>query len=188
MKTFRHLCCWICAATLAVAVLPLLANEPKPPVTHLKVGDAAPLFAGRDQDCNKWKLAHHLGKKVVLLCFYPEDNTTGTIAETCGLSDNMFEIKQAGVDVVAVSFDNKKTQKEFVFKYNLDFPLLADTSGQIADAYGARMDPDRKMDRRISFLIGLDGKIIHVTDSPDATVHIKELAEALAKLREVVSR
>jgi thioredoxin-dependent peroxiredoxin len=188
MRKSQYLFCWVCAATLAAAALPLVAADSKSPVAHLKAGDAAPLFAGRDQDCKKWKLASHVGKKVVLLCFYPEDNTTGSIAETCGLCDNMFEIKQAGVEVVGVSFDDKKTQKEFVFKYNLDFPLLADTSGHIADAYGARMGPDRNMDRRISFLIGLDGKILHVTDSPDATVQIKELAEALAKLKEVVSR
>ena len=195
MKTFRHLFSWICTAALATAALPLLAGVPALPDTHLKVGDAAPLFAGRDQDCHKWKLAHHLGKKMVLLCFYPEDNTTGSIAEVCNLCDNMFEFKQEGVDVVGVSFDKKRTQKEFVFKYNLDFPLLADTSGEIADAYSARMGQeksnlvhDRKMDRRVSFLIGLDGKIIHITDSPDPTVHMKEMAVVLAKLRETVSR
>src|SRR5580658_1412730 len=144
MRISRNFLNSVCAAAILIGALPSCADRPVAHVAHLKVGDAAPLFAGRDQDCNQWKLARHLGKKVVLLCFYPEDNTTGTIAETCGLCDNMFEIKQAGVDVVAVSFDNKKTQKEFIVKYNLNYPLLADASGQIADAYGARISPDRK--------------------------------------------
>jgi peroxiredoxin len=60
--------------------------------------------------------------------------------------------------------------------------LLSDSGGTIADAYGARMGDGKKMDRRISFLIGLDGKIIHVTDSPDPAVHLREMQEALARL------
>jgi len=59
---------------------------------------------------------------------------------------------------------------------------MADTKGKIADAYGARMAPDRKMDRRVSFLIGLDGKIVHITDSPDADVHLKEMQHAVKAL------
>jgi peroxiredoxin Q/BCP len=181
MKTSRHLLCWICAVALAAAP-PLLAG------TLLKAGDNAPLFWGHDQDGNKWTLASHIGKKMVLLYFYPADNTAGCSAEACSLRDNMVEFKQAGVDVVGVSFDDKDSHKDFIFKYNLDFPLLADTNGAIADAYGARMDKGIKMDRRVTFLIGLDGKIIHVTDSPNPTVHLKEIALALANLSTKVSR
>ena len=66
-------------------------------------------------------------------------------------------------------------------KYKLNFPLLADTDGQIADAYGVRI-PDRDMARRVSFLIGLDGKIAHVTADPSAETHLREMNEAVAKL------
>jgi thioredoxin-dependent peroxiredoxin len=180
MKTFRHLLCWFSAAALAAA-LPLRAE------TFLKVGDEAPQFWCQDQDGNHWKLSDHVGKKVVFLYFYPKDDTAGCTAEACSLRDNMFELRQEGVDVVGVSFDDKDTHKNFIFKYNLDFPLLADTNGVLADAYGVRKGADKKMDRRVSFLIGLDGKIIHVTDSPDPGAHVKELALAMAKLRGKVS-
>jgi len=268
-------------------------------------GQDAPLFSGQDQDGIPWKLSDHIGKRVVFLYFYPKDDSAGCTAEACSLRDKMFELKQAGVDVVGVSFDDQDTHKSFIFKYNLDFPLLADTNGVIADTYGARMGEPRKkgswafskdeikdwpglinrwkgssdpvsaylwqsllkpeqawlkndqpvhptvqeivvqalnkvvggpsiyqekrfkdvsvrtetamlvkqkkkptgsnlahlnrllledafpleitriqeIDRRRSFLIGLDGKIIHVTDSPDPAVHLKELTAALAKLR-----
>ena len=182
MKTFRHLLCWISAVTLAASSLPMLA------ATTLKEGDEAPRFSGRDQDGRKWNLADHVRKSAVLLYFYPKDDTAGCTAEACGLRDNMVELRQSGLDVVGVSFDDKESHKKFVFKYGLDFPLLADTHGAIADLYGARMGSGIKMDRRISFLIGLDGKIIHVTDSPNPAVHVKELATAMAKLRDMVSR
>ena len=118
----------------------------------------------------------------MLLYFYPKDNTAGCTDEACKLRDNLVELKQVGVDVVGVSFDGRDSHKEFAFRNNLSFPLLADTSGEIADAYGARMGEDKKMDRRVSFLIGLDGRIIHVTDSPNPAVHLKEMMAAIAKL------
>ena len=179
MKTFRRLLCWIFTAALAAAALPMPAAVE---------GQTAPLFSSYDQDGQHWKLSHHIGKRVVFLYFYPKDDTAGCIAEATSLRDNMFELKQQGVDVVGVSFDDKESHKKFIFKYNLDFPLLADTCGHIADAYGVRMGADKKMDHRVSFLIGLDGKIVHVTDSPNPDVHIKELAMAVAKLRGMVSR
>jgi len=300
-----NLRCWICAAALAAA-MPLVAEPPPPDLA----GQDAPSFSGQDQDGNHWILSDHVSKRVVFLYFYPKDDTPGCTAEACGLRDNMAELKQAGVDVVGISFDDKDSHKNFIFKYNLAFPLLADTNGVIADAYGARMgehknissptfstdeikdlpglitrlrersDPastflwnslskpeqtmlmsyqpsapgsaqaeevvvhsftkiiggpciykdkrfkgvsmqpetaylikqnptgsklirlnrllledaypqelsrNQRMDRRVSFLIGLDGKIIHITDSPDPTVHLKELAAAMAKLRGNVS-
>jgi thioredoxin-dependent peroxiredoxin len=175
MKTSRHFFCWIAAAALAVTALPLSA------VPLFSVGDRAPLFSGHDQDGHAWKLSDHLGKGFVFLYFYPKDNTTGCTAEACSLRDNLVELKQLGVDVVGVSFDGKDSHKEFAFRYNLSFPLLADADGQIANAYGARMSGDAKLDRRISFLIGLDGKILHITDSPNPAVHLREMMAVVAK-------
>jgi peroxiredoxin Q/BCP len=65
----------------------------------------------------------------------------------------------------------------------LNFPLIADTNGNIADAYGARMGKAAKMARRISFLIGLNGKIVHVTDSPNPDVHLEEMQSAIKNLQ-----
>jgi peroxiredoxin Q/BCP len=64
----------------------------------------------------------------------------------------------------------------------LNFPLLADTDGKIADAYGVRREPGKNMARRVSFLIGKDGKIVHVTDASSADVHLAEMKEAIADL------
>jgi len=176
MKTSQRVLCWISAAALASAALPLYADA------SLKVGQVAPRFSGHDQDGHTWRLSHYLGKKYVLLYFYPKDDTAGGTAEACGLRDNLPELKLAGVEVVGVSSDGKNSHKEFAFKNNLPFPLLADTGGQIAAAYGARTDEDNKLDRRISFLIGLDGRILRITNSPDPVVHLKEMASAIIQL------
>lgn len=160
------------------AMSALAADAPALP----KVGDTAPLVEGKDQNGKDWKLSDDIGKKVVLLYFYPKDETPGCTKEACGFRDNIDALKQQNVEVVGVSFDTGESHLHFISKYNLNFPLLADTDGKIADAYGVRMS-GRSMARRVSFLIGLDGKIVHVTDSPNADTHLTEMKAAAEKLK-----
>jgi peroxiredoxin Q/BCP len=147
-----------------------------------KAGDKAPLVEGKDQDGKDWKLSDDVGKKLVLLYFYPKDETPGCTTEACGFRDNIDALKQDNVEVIGVSFDSGESHLKFITKHNLNFPLLADMDGKIADAYGVRMT-GRSMAKRVSFLIGLDGKIVHVTDSPKAETHLSEMKEAAAKLK-----
>jgi peroxiredoxin Q/BCP len=154
------------------------ADSAKTPV----VGSLAPLVEGRDQDGKTWRLTDVVGKKIVLLYFYPKDETPGCTMEACGLRDRMGDLKKDNVEVVGVSFDSADSHKKFIANHSLNFPLLADTEGRIADAYVARM-AGRAMARRVSFLIGLDGKIAHVTDNPSSDVHLSEMTGAVAKLK-----
>jgi peroxiredoxin Q/BCP len=156
----------------------LAADAPAMP----KVGDKAPLVEGKDQNGKDWKLSDEIGKKVVLLYFYPKDETPGCTTEACGFRDSIDELKTHNVEVVGVSFDSGESHLRFISKHNLNFQLLADTDGKIASAYVVRMN-GRPMARRVSFLIGLDGKIVHVTDSPNAETHLSEMKAAAAKLK-----
>jgi peroxiredoxin Q/BCP len=147
-----------------------------------KVGDKAPLIFGKDQNGKEWKLSDAVGKKVVLLYFYPKDDTPGCTKEACGFRDRVSDLKKDNVEVIGVSFDSGDSHQKFISKFNLNFPLLADTDGKIADAYGVRMQ-GKSMARRASFLIGLDGKIAHVTDTMNAETHLSEMQEAIEKLK-----
>src|SRR5256885_384720 len=167
---------------LASAILTALSLLTASAADMPKVGDKAPLVSGKDQDGKTWNLADVVGKKVVLLYFYPKDDTPGCTKEACGLRDRMADLKKDNVQVIGVSFDSEDSHKKFIAKHNLNFPLLADTDGRIADAYGARSGSNNRA-RRISFLIGLDGKIAHVTDNKDADVHIAEMQDAIQKLK-----
>ena len=147
-----------------------------------KVGDQAPLVEGKDQDGKTWKLADSVGKKLVLLYFYPKDDTPGCTKEACGFRDQIGDLQKENVEVIGVSFDSPDSHQKFISKYHLNFPLIADTDGKIADAYGVRMT-GRNMDRRVSFLIGLDGKIVHVTDTMNAETHLTEMKQAVEKIK-----
>jgi peroxiredoxin Q/BCP len=174
----KHALAIAVAAGLAACLSAFAADTPTMP----KVGEQAPLVEGKDQNGNAWKLSDNIGKKVVLLYFYPKDDTPGCTKEACGFRDSIDALKQDNVEVIGVSFDSGESHQKFITKYNLNFPLIADTDGKIADAYGVRM-AGRSMDNRVSFLIGLDGKIVHVTNSPMADKHLSEMKAAVAKLK-----
>ena len=147
-----------------------------------KVGAKAPMVQGQDQDGKTIKLADYVGKQPVLLYFYPKDDTPGCTKEACGLRDRMADLKKDNVQVIGVSFDSADSHKKFIAKHNLNFPLLADTDGKIADAYGVRRGEGKNMARRASFLIDKNGKIAHVTDNPSADIHLAEMKDAVEKL------
>ena len=147
-----------------------------------KAGDAAPAFEGQDQDGKTVKLADLSGKKIVLLYFYPKDFTGGCTKEACGFRDRMGDLQKDNVEVIGVSFDSADSHKQFIAKYNLNFTLLADTDGKIADLYGVRMT-GKNMDNRVSFLVGLDGKIVHVTAAGNPDIHFNEMKDAIAGLK-----
>ena len=147
-----------------------------------KAADPAPRFAGLDQDGKTVALADLIGKKIVLLYFYPKDFTSGCTKEACGFRDRMGELQKDNVEVMGVSFDSAGSHQKFIAQYQLNFPLLADPDGKIVDLYGVRMD-HLKLAHRVSFLIVLDGKIVHVTDAGSPGVHFDEMKAAIAALK-----
>ena len=147
-----------------------------------KAGDVAPAFQGTNQNGNDVKSSDIIGKKIVLLYFYPKDFTGGCTKEACGFRDRIGDLQKDNVEVIGVSFDTVDKHKAFEQKYNLNFTLLADPDGKIADAYGTRM-MGMKMSKRVSFLIGLDGKIVHVTNAMNPQVHFDEMKGAIDSMQ-----
>ena len=123
------------------------------------------------------------GKKVVLY-FYPKDNTPGCTKEACGFRDADQELQGLGVVVLGVSADSLKSHENFVAKYDLNFPLLADTEKTVADAYGA-WGEKKQYGRtymgmnRMTFLIGEDGNIEKIWPKVKADGHAQEILDTL---------
>ncbi len=145
----------------------------------LSKGDLAPDFTSTDQDGNAIRLSDFKGKKVVLY-FYPKDNTPGCTAESCNLRDNYKELQKQGYIVLGVSTDSEKSHKKFVEKYDLPFPLLADTDKSVHEAYGTwgekSMYGRKYMGTfRTTFVIDENGKIAEVIEKVKTNDHTAQI-------------
>lgn len=129
-----------------------------------KAGDPAPRIEAKDQDGNVWRLADQINKQLVLLYFYPKDDTPGCTKEACGFRDFNKELVKLGTAVLGVSADSGESHQKFIGKYKLNFPLLSDTDRKVMTAYGAygeKMMYGKKTVGviRSTVLIGKDGKV-----------------------------
>src|SRR5207248_828273 len=106
-----------------------------------KVGDPAPKFESIDDTGKAWKSADFVGKKVLVVYFYPADMTGGCTKQACGFRDDMKKLADKGVEVVGVSGDSVENHKFFKEFHKLNFTLLADEKGEVAKAFGVPVTP-----------------------------------------------
>ena len=149
----------------------------------LKVGEMAPDFSVPSTDGSIIRLTEFRGK-VVILYFYPKDDTPGCTKEACAFRDSYDEFKKRGAVLLGVSTDAVKSHVKFTEKFKLPFPLLADESKSIVEAYkvwGEKTFMGRKYmgTHRVTFLIGRDGRILEVWTKVKPEEHAAEVLAAL---------
>ena len=104
---------------------------------QVAVGEMAPEFELSDQNGQLHSLEDYRDQWIVLY-FYPKDETPGCTTEACEFRDNIFAFKKINAQILGVSLDDVESHQRFAEKYSLPFPLLADTEGQAAEAYGVK--------------------------------------------------
>src|SRR4026209_769041 len=152
---------------------------------HMKVGQKAPDFTVKDDTGKTVKLSDFKGKKVVLY-FYPKDDTPGCTTEACNFRDGLAAIRKKGAVVLGVSADSVESHKKFKDKFELNFPLLADTDKKIIEDYDVwkekSMDGRKYMGvERTTFIIDESGKISHIFPKVKVDQHFDEVLEALGE-------
>lgn len=145
----------------------------------LKKGDKAPDFEGRDQDGNIIRLADLKGKKVVLY-FYPKDDTPGCTAQACNLRDNYEALQAKGYEIIGISSDDEKSHQKFREKYQLPFPLIADTDKSIHEKYDVWKEKSMYGRKymgtvRTTFVIDEEGKIEEVIEKVKTGDHTSQI-------------
>ena len=150
----------------------------------LKVGDKAPDFTLQSDSGKEVSLSQFLGKKEVILYFYPKDNTPGCTKEACSFRDSINVFGSKNAEVLGVSPDSVKSHQNFIQKQNLNFTLLSDPDHKVAEAYGAwgkkSMYGKKYMGiLRTTFVIGKDGKIKKVFEKVKPEGHAEEILNTL---------
>ena len=141
----------------------------------LAVGMDAPTFTIKDTNGNTVSLSDFAGKTVVLY-FYPKDDTPGCTKQACSFRDTMSEYQDKGVVVLGVSVDDEASHQKFTQKYNLNFPLLADTDKTLVKAYDVDGGGYAK---RVTYVIDGNGKIVHVDGSVNTSSHASDVLTAI---------
>lgn len=145
----------------------------------LKPGDKMPCFEVADQNGNLVKSSDLLGRKTIVY-FYPKDNTPGCTAEACNLRDNYAALTAAGYNVVGVSKDSVASHRKFTDKFELPFTLLADTSTQMLQDFGAW--GEKKMcgktcvgTLRKTFIFNEEGILEKIIEKVDTKNHTEQI-------------
>ncbi len=161
----------------------------------LEVGEEAPVFATLDDSGKKWESNKNVGKKNVIVYFYPAAMTGGCTKQACSYRDAATGLKKIDAIVVGVSGDHVKSLKHFKVAEKLNFTLLSDKSGAIAKAFGVPMRPGGKIQRTVNgeavtllrdntpsrwtFVIGKNGKIIYKNQKVNPTMDFTEVSKAI---------
>lgn len=181
------------------ALLAALATVGLAGAAELKVGDNAPVFESIDDQGKPWKSVDHVGKKILVVYFYPADLTGGCTKQACAFRDDHEKLTAKGVEVVGVSGDTVSGHKIFKQVHKLNFPLLADEKGEVAKLFGVPLkdggvfktkDADGKpvelkrgvTAARWTFVIGKDGKILSINNSVKAAEDSKQVLELIGKI------
>lgn len=185
-----------CFALLALSLSPAWSAD----AVDLKVGDAAPTFQAKDETGADWKSTDHVGKKIIVVYFYPADFTGGCTKQACGFRDDMAKLSSKDVEVVGVSGDSVKTHQMFKKAHELNFALLADGDGKVAEKFGvpvtlgektAKVSVDGKEEsfvrtatiNRWTFVIDKKGKIAAKNTTVKAADDSKAILEVIEKLK-----
>ena len=152
-------------------------------MSEIKEGVKAPNFSGLDQNGNTVKLSDFSGKTLIVY-FYPKDNTPGCTMQACNLRDNYALLLDKGFAIVGVSADTEKKHQGFIEKYDLPFPLIADTEKVMIkqfECWGLKKFMGREYDGifRKTFIINGEGMIVKIIEKVKTKHHTQQILEEL---------
>ncbi len=164
----------------------------------LKVADRAPAFSGVADNGKTWRSSDHVGKHTLVVYFYPAAMTGGCTKQACGFRDLRSRLTKLGAEVVGVSGDRPQNLVYFKQANRLNFPLLSDTSGTIARAFGVPLGEGGSIQRTVdgkdvtltrdrtasrwTFVIGRDGKIAMIETEVNPAGDAQAVADAIQKM------
>ena len=186
------------AVSVLLMVALMSAINAESPEVALAEGDPAPAFEAISVSGEVWKSEEHVGKKIVVVYFYPADFTNGCTRQACGFRDHRQELEEADVEVVGISGDSIRTHELFARVNSLKFDLLADEDGKVAQAFGVPVREGDTITRMVegveqtlkrgvtasrwTFIIGKDGRIIRKNTMVDAEQDYRKVLETVRRL------
>lgn len=153
-------------------------------MSKLTIGKKAPKFKGLDQNGKTIQLADFEGQTLVIY-FYPKDNTPGCTTQACDIRDNYKTLSKKKIAIIGVSCDDEKSHNKFIDKFELPFPLIADTEQKMVSQFGVWVEKSMYGRSymgiaRTTFIIDENGIISHIIEKVDTKNHSAQILAALA--------
>jgi peroxiredoxin Q/BCP len=145
----------------------------------LKVGDKIQNFAAIDTNGDTFHSDTIVGKKPVVIYFYPKDDTPGCTIQACTFRDKYEDFKALGAEVIGISSDGLKSHQKFASRYKLPFILLSDFDKKIRIQFGVPNDFLGLIPGRATYVIDKNGVVQLIFDSTSAKIHIEKALEIL---------
>jgi thioredoxin-dependent peroxiredoxin len=147
----------------------------------LAVGDAVPVFSLRDQNDSLFNISDFIGKKILVIYFYPKDESSGCTKEACSFRDNYNAFTKGGAMVVGINSGTVDSHRKFIEHHQLPFTLLSDPGNKVLKMYGVKNK--FFITGRETFVIDKTGKIVFIFDSfMNGPAHEKEALTSINKM------
>lgn len=149
----------------------------------VRVGDKCPVFEARDQHGQLVQSSEFIGKKNLIVFFYPKDNTSGCTAEVCSFRDSYEDFLSLDTEVIGISSDSEKSHNNFASKHNLNFHILADKGGKIRKQFGVKGKFFGLIPGRVTYIMDKEGMVKNIFENLfEAELHIKNAKEFISKI------
>ena len=148
----------------------------------VELGSRIPEFSLPDQNGNPFTTSSILGKKNLVIYFYPKDDSPGCTKEACSFRDQYEIFKEADAEIIGISSDNVESHKRFAEKYHLPYVLLSDSGNHVRTLFGVPTNLFGLLAGRVTYVVNRQGVVIHIFNSQlEAKKHIEESMIALKK-------
>jgi peroxiredoxin Q/BCP len=149
----------------------------------IQIGDNCPDFQLPDASGKMINMTNFIGKKKMVIYFYPKDDTPGCTKEACSFRDSYEDFKGFDCEVIGISSDTEEKHSFFASKHKLPFILLADTDKKVRKLFGVPGNLFGLIPGRVTYIIGLDGKVKGIYNSQTNPLgHIEKALELVKSL------
>lgn len=150
----------------------------------LAVGDQVPEFVANDDKNQEFSSQSIIGKKPLVIYFYPKNFTPGCTKEACDFRDGYEDFKALGAEVIGISSDSAKSHEKFKNRYRLPYTFLSDKGGKLRKLFGVKSELFGLLPGRETFVIDKKGVVQLKFNSINAAKH---MSKAITKVKEIVN-
>jgi thioredoxin-dependent peroxiredoxin len=149
----------------------------------VEVGSTVPQFTLPDQNGTQFSINSVIGKKNLVIYFYPKDDTPGCTKEACAFRDQFEVFNDANAMIIGISGQSVESHKQFAEKYHLTFTLLSDEGDKVRKLFGVPSSLGM-IPGRVTYVVDKSGKVVYVFNSQtQATKHVDEALRILKELK-----